>query len=170
MLAKDIMLKYTDAEVELITDPEMNTMLQNSIRGGLSFINKRMAFVKKDEHPETGEDTNVILYVDANNLYGRAMVFPLPYSDFAWMTEEDLANFDVEKDVTRENDAYGYILEVDLKYPAHLHLDHNSFPLAPHSMNITEEDISTYSREALKEIYGKNKHTAKKLVSSFKTR
>lgn len=166
MLAKDIMLKYTDAEIELITDQEMSNMIQSNIRGGLSFINKRVAVSK----PGEGEDSKVILYVDANNLYGRAMVFPLPYRGFRWMTQSELDDFDLDKDVTRVSGDQGYILEVDLEYPEHLHLEHNSFPLAPHSMNIDETDISQYSKEALQAIYEKNKHKSKKLVSTFKTR
>lgn len=194
MLAKDIMLKYTQAEVELIHDEEMSNLLQNNIRGGLSFINKRVAVARVPNEDNNGADSNdnsdgdnnnnkktntdaesdkdskVILYVDANNLYGRAMIFPLPYRGFRWMTDEELANFDLDKDVTRNSGDNGYILEVDLKYPAHLHLDHNSFPLAPHSMKISEADISPYSKQALKAVYGKTKHNSKKLVSTFKTR
>ncbi len=165
MLAKDIMLKYTGAEIELISDEEMSTMIQSGIRGGLSFINKRFA-VKKDDN---GKPTR-LLYVDANNLYGDAMTFPLPYRDFKWMTSEEIAEIDVEKDITAKSGDRGYIFEVDLRYPEHLHDAHASFPLAPHSMNIGEEHISKYSRECLHSIYNKKKHKAKKLVSTFLTR
>ncbi len=168
MLAKDIMLKYTGAEIELISDQEMSNLLQSSIRGGLSFINKRLAVARPETKGE--EDPRVILYVDANNLYGRAMVFPLPYRGFRWMTEDEIKEFDLERDVTRNSGDNGYILEVDLRYPEHLHLEHSSFPLAPHSMNIDENDISPYSKEALSAVYGKKKHSSKKLVSTFRTR
>ncbi len=165
MLAKDIMLKYTGAEIELISDDDMSNMIQASIRGGLSFINKRFA-VRKDE----GGNPKQLLYVDANNLYGDAMTFPLPYSDFQWMSDEEIAELDIENDITDVSGDTGYIFEVDLKYPEHLHDAHASFPLAPHSMNINEEDISKYSKECLQSIYGKKKHGAKKLVSTFLTR
>ncbi len=174
MLAKDIMLKYTGAQIELISDQEMSNLLQSNIRGGLSFINKRLAVSRPEAESGSGsgggDEPSVILYVDANNLYGRAMVFPLPYQDFRWMTEEELEDFDLDRDVTRESGKRGYILEVDLRYPSHLHLQHSSFPLAPHSMDISEDDISPYSREALSAIYGKKKHSSRKLVSTFKVR
>ncbi len=165
MLAKDIMLKYTGAEIELLTDQEMSNLIQSSIRGGLSFINKRFA-VRKDEQG----DPKQLLYVDANNLYGDAMTFPLPYEDFRWMTDEEISNFSVEEDVTNVSGDRGYILEVDLKYPERLHHAHSSFPLAPHSMDISETDISKYSKECLQSVYGKKRHKAKKLVSTFLTR
>ena len=53
------------------------------------------------------------LYLDANNLYGWAMHRYLPYSDFKLVKNVD--NFDVNWN--SENGPYGYILEVDLKYP-----------------------------------------------------
>ena len=43
MLAKDIMLKTTGVEMELISDHEMSDFVQKNIRGGLSFINTRRA-------------------------------------------------------------------------------------------------------------------------------
>ena len=171
MLAKDIMLKYTGAKIELISDKEMSDLLQANIRGGLSFINKRVAVARpRASDTVEGEEPSVILYVDANNLYGKAMVFPLPYRGFRWMEQEELERFDVERDVTKVSGAEGYILEVDLRYPEHLHLEHSSFPLAPHSMEISEKDISRYSKQALEAVYGKKKHSSKKLVSTFKTR
>ena len=54
-----------------------------------------------------------IMYLDANNLYGWAMHRYLPYSDLKLVKNVD--NFDVNWN--SENGPYGYILEVDLKYP-----------------------------------------------------
>jgi len=68
-----------------------------------------------------------IIYLDANNLYGWAMSMPLPIRDLKWKrvmpTLEDILN-------EKENDKHGWILEVDLEYPAELHEEHNSYPLA----------------------------------------
>jgi len=35
------------------------------------------------------------MYVDANSLYGWAMLQPLPYNDFEWMSTTDIDNFDI---------------------------------------------------------------------------
>lgn len=40
----------------------------------------------------------------------------------------------------------GYILEVDLDYPEKLHESHNSFPLAPEHLNITQDILSPYAK------------------------
>ena len=45
----------------------------------------------------------------------------------------------------------GYILEVDLKYPPHLHELHNDYPLAPEKVQITKEMLSPYAKSFLKD-------------------
>ena len=52
----------------------------------------------------------------------------LPIGDFTFLTEEEVESFDL--DDTTKSDDYGYILEVDLKYPEHLHDLHSDYPLA----------------------------------------
>ena len=72
------------------------------------------------------EPSSYIQYLDMNNLYGTAMCEDLPVSDFKWIEKEELndmmLNFDLIKNCT---------LEVDLKFPKHLHHLHQDYPLAP---------------------------------------
>ena len=98
MLAKDIMLKMTDVSMELIHDQEMSHMMQDNIRGGLSYINTRYWDV--EDHRQHEE--NSLVYLDANNLYGHAMCFPLPLRDFRWMSPNELTKFDALRDVNKE--------------------------------------------------------------------
>ena len=46
-----------------------------------------------------------------------------------FLTAKQIADFDVER-VADDGDV-GYILEVDLSYPFHLHNIHSDYPLAP---------------------------------------
>ena len=169
-LAKDIMLKTTEVEIELIHDKEMSDLLQHNIRGGLSFVNLRHAEKKEG----SGEEQRSLLYVDATNLYGKAMCFPMPVRDFQWMTRSELETFDPATHVSDE-EGEGYILEVDLKYPSFLHLPHNSFPLAAETANLIWEDLSPYSRDCLKVLPHKRSgrlenYKATKLTATFRTR
>ena len=59
--------------IELLTDETMRLFFKQGRRGGISQASIR--YLKKEE----GED---ILYIDANNLYGWAMLEPLPHSNY----------------------------------------------------------------------------------------
>ena len=60
-----------------------------------------------------------ITYLDANNLYGWAMIQYLSYSGFKWLNQKEISDFCLN--FISENSLIGYILEVDLKYPSELH-------------------------------------------------
>ena len=88
------------------------------------------------------------MYLDANNLYGWAMKLELPVSGFQWIDptlDEVLSTADDTKE--------GYVLEVDIDYPEHLHDSHSDYPLAPEVLCIPEKWLSEY-QSALVE--GKN--------------
>ena len=67
----------------------------------------------------------------------------LPIGDFTFLPEDEVASFDL--DLTTKSDDYGYILQVDLKYPEHLHDSHSGYPLAAEKLKITKEMLSAYS-------------------------
>lgn len=100
-----------------------------------------------------------ITYLDMNNLYGTNMSDALPERDLAWLTEEQIKTFDVSK--IGDNDETGYILEVDIDYPTHLHDDHSCYPLAPQKLTVTEDMLSPHSLELLKELCIKGGYSSK---------
>ena len=109
-LSWDAMLKYTRINLELITDVDMHQFIERGIRGGISVITHRYAEANnpymKCYNPEN--DKSYIMYLDANNLYGWAMVQPLPYRGFRWVEP---------KHYTKKEPGIVYIYEVDLEYP-----------------------------------------------------
>jgi hypothetical protein len=169
-LAKDILLKKTGAQIELIADQGMNDLLQKNIRGGLSFVNVRHAKRIVMEKLEKG-GWRCLIYFDANNLYGKAMSYALPLRDHRFMSSQELVDFDPARDITLD-DGPGYILEVDLDYPRKLQLRHNSFPLAAESLEIGWEQLSSYSKRCAK-VLKKGvtaSYKSRKLTATFKPR
>ena len=150
-LSWDALLKKTGVELELLTDHEMHLFVERGIRGGISMVSKRHA---KANNPlvtdyDESKPNSYIMYLDANNLYGWAMSKPLPKSGFKWKrvmpTEEEILN-------KKENAKKGWILEVDLEYPAELHKEHNSYPLAPEKKVVKKENMSDYQKNLIKEL------------------
>ncbi len=84
-VAWDAMPLKTQIELDLITDRETLTMIEKSKRGGLTFVGAKRYGRANNKHMDDDYDSKkesfYITYVDANNLYGWAMVQPLPYKD-----------------------------------------------------------------------------------------
>ena len=144
-LSWDALLKHTNIDLELLTDMDMHLFIEKGMRGGISMVSKRHA---KANNPHTADynpenENNYIMYYDANNLYGWAMSQSLPYSDFKWKTRNKDGKFD------KRQKGNGWILEVDLEYPKHLHKLHNDYPLAPEKLAVKEEWLSSYQTDLL---------------------
>ena len=131
MLAWDAALKKTGAQPALVSDPDMYQFLENGKRGGISMISHRHAVVENSESEK-------ILYVDANNLYGWAMVQDLPYDSYEWV--------DVGYDAKRYGKGRGCFVEVDLEYPAAIHDLHNDYPLAVEKRSVNSKELSAYQK------------------------
>ena len=147
-LAWDAALKFTGVKLETLHDIEMHQFIERGMRGGISIITTRYAKANNKYLSEHDPEQPIyyIIYLDANNLYGYAMVQPLPTGGFQWV--KDLEGFDVTN-ISDEAET-GYFLEVDLEYPQELHDLHSDYPLAPEKMRIDSEMLSPY-QQALKE-------------------
>ena len=163
----DAMLKMTGVEIELMSDINMYTFIEQNLRGGITTINHRH-FKANNKYLDDFDDTQAssyIMYVDANNLYGVGLSSKMPIKDYRWLTESEiiaLALLDIDTDGD-----YCYILEVDLHYPDNLHDAHNCYPLAVESKIIQESDLSPFNQEFLKEHKQKFNPT-RKLCPDFK--
>ena len=68
----------------------------------------------------------------------------MPLQDFRWLEPEEAKLMDWLHMSDKQHT--GYIVEVDLLYPSYLHEAHNSFPLAPEQLVITEDFLSPYAK------------------------
>jgi hypothetical protein len=141
-------LKMTDVKLELFNYIDQLLFVEKGIRGGTSYIANRLSTANNEcvGHDPAKPSTH-ITYLDANNLYGWAMSQPLPTGDFYFLTEKQISKFDVTR--VRDMAEYGYILEVDLKYPYYLHDEHNDYPLAVERVQMTSEMLSPTSKVML---------------------
>jgi hypothetical protein len=85
-----------------------------------------------------------LITLAANNLYGWAQSQLLPVGDYKWLSPKKIEQLDISN--LPIDGKYGYTFEVDLYYPSELHAAHSSFPLAPHKMQINEEQLSPYAK------------------------
>ena len=56
------------------------------------------------------------------------------------LSDDDVKSFNL--DATTKSNNYGYILEVDLQYPEHLHDAHSDYPLAAENFLIIQDMLS----------------------------
>ncbi|GBO02350.1 hypothetical protein AVEN_108876-1 [Araneus ventricosus] len=91
------------------------------------------------------KESNYLMYLDANNLYGWAMSQFLPYGGLKWGN----TNIDVTK-IPDDSDK-GYIIECDLQYPEYLHHLHSD--LSPAAENRIPD--ASKQRKLLTTLYDK---------------
>ena len=136
-LAWQACLKKTGVKLELLTDPDMLLMVEQGIRGEICYAIHRYAKGNNKYMKDYNKDKEepFLQYEDANNLYGWAMIQPLPVDGFDWV--EDLSKIDEHfiKNYGEDSDK-GYILEVDAEYLKNLHDLHSDLPFLLERMKI----------------------------------
>ena len=129
-------LKSMSQPLALLDDATMYQFFEAGIRGGMTFVNQHHVTATSNNNDDDNNDGGTsILYIDINNLYGWALSQKLPCGDFTWINDDeqklrslvldDLPSMDVNTcDV-------GYVFEVDLHTPHHLHDKLDQLPPAP---------------------------------------
>ena len=90
--AWDAMLKMTKIKLDVISDYDMYLMIEAGIRGGMSMISKRYAKAnnKYMKNYDPSKLSKSIMNLDANNLYGWAMIQYLATTGYKWENPDKL--------------------------------------------------------------------------------
>ena len=163
--AWDAMLLKTGVVLEQLTDVDMYLFCEQGIRGGTSMISERYAKANNPYMADYMEDivNSYIIYLDANNLYGGAMVEKLPTGNFRWREDCDekfIREYDAEGDT-------GLFVKCDLQYPKELHDLHNDYPLAVETRSIKTSELSKYQLNQIKTHNEKHDEKLTKLVPNL---
>ena len=139
-------LRHSSLTLELLSDINQYLFIIKGIGGGMSMVSKRYAVAnnKYVEGYNSSKSSSFILYLDANNLYGRAMQEYLPWKNFEWMSPHQL-NYDFIKWLELEGEV-GCIIQCSLEYPVALHDYHSDYPLAPVKKSIPYGMLSPLAR------------------------
>ena len=142
----DAFLRHSSLTLELLSDINQYLFIIKGIRGGMSMVSKRHAVAnnKYVEGYNSSKSSSFILYLDANNLYGRAMQEYLPWKHFEWMSPHQL-NYDFIKRLEPEGEVR-CIIQCSLEYPVALHDYHSDYPLAPIKKSIPYGMLSPVAR------------------------
>ena len=158
------MLKYTEQKLDYIYDKEMVVWFEGAIRGGISVAIYRETIANMPGYPnyDPFKPLTQIVYIDANNLYGKAMTHSLPYTDLQedstshtvqeWMDINDAIDY-------KQGSGRGYFFEVDLIYPRELHEKHRDFPLAPERRTPQWDELAPEMQDIYTKEYGKKPYT-----------
>ena len=144
-LSLDAFLKLTGLKLQKVSDIDMYLFIEEGLRGGISQTPKRCSEANNKYLKEfdSRKPSEIISYLNMNNLYGWAVNGYLPHIGFKWLKNVD--NFDINS--ISEKSPIVYILEFDLEYPHQLHVLHNNYPLAPKKLAVPYGMLSDYCQK-----------------------
>ena len=148
-LAWQACLKKT-VKLELITDYDVLLMIEKGIRGGICQATHRYvkANNKRMKNYDKNNESSYIEYLEANNLYGRAMSQKLPVKGFKWVKQKKLSKFNEDFIKKYDEDCNkGYFLEVDVEYPKTLFNSHKDLPFLPERKKVEKIEKLICSKE-----------------------
>ena len=133
-LAWQACLKKTNVELELLTDYDMLLMVEEGIRGGICHAIQRYAKAnnKYMNDYDRKMKSSYIQYLDANNLYDKAMTEKLSVRGFRWMDDISKIDEDFVKDYNKNDNKVIYLMWM---YIILINL-HSDLPFLPERMVI----------------------------------
>ncbi|XP_032308194.1 uncharacterized protein LOC116655115 [Drosophila ananassae] len=130
-LSWDAMLKVTEVNLDLISDPNMYDFLKRGTRGPLIHSSPGIVSANNKYMRNFSRrlPSKYLACIEAKNLTDWAMSQPLPLSNFRFLNKDEIEKIDFQN--VPHDGSIGYMLEVDLKYPAALYNSHRSLPFCP---------------------------------------
>ena len=156
------MLRETKAKIELFTDINMVLIIEKGIGGGLTQVVKKHGIANNKYLPnyDSTKKSTHLQYLDANNLYGYAMIKKLPLDGYEC---HSVARFDSDfiKNYGDKGDK-GYLFEVDVEYASELRSAHEDFPFLPERRSKLNKE---FEHKVTKEIEKSHKKVYKPSIS-----
>ena len=139
------MLISTRVKLGLLEDLDMLLFFERGIRGGINGVRELPHFTVNNRYLNTfdpSQKTTFGAIYDVLPLYSGTMQKMMPRGNYRWNSEITVKQF-LE---TPESSNIRYFVEVDLKYPQHLHDLHNRLPLAPEKRAIRSSCFSPFAQ------------------------
>ena len=140
-LSWDAMLSMTKVELELISDANMHFFFGKGAEGGAFYISNRysQANNKYLKSYDPKQESKLIIYLDAKNLFGYAISKFLLTGRFEW---RDFKEFESNK--YSSYSLKGCALGVDCEYPKELQEVRNDYPLVLGKIEINKKMLYNY--------------------------
>ena len=149
----DCFLKLSKVELDTIQDKQILKDFISAMRGGICgvmgnrYIKSQSQSQSQRSMAEHGEawtkshDRRSLWYIDANNLYGYALMQKLPYKDFEYSntTLDEVLN-------TSDDSDYGNWLICDLEYTNECQERTSNFQLLPHGRKVENNELGFKQR------------------------
>ena len=163
-LSWDALLKKTRLELDFLTDIDMHLFVERGMRGGISMVSKTCAKVNNPLVPEYDPSKPKKIHHVSRRKQPLRMGNEQapPEKRFQMETCYVHRGRDPEEKRKAKN---GWILEVDLEYPAELHEEHNSYPLAPEKKVVKKERMSEYQKRLMEDLELKPPDSKKLLLT-----
>ena len=121
----DAFLLFLRAKLDFLTKVDQYLFLNKAMQGGLSMVAKHHSKVNHLSLTDydSSRPCRVLMFLDANNVYGKAMMDFLPVGGFRWMSQEELM---VEFICGLPDEGeFGCFIDCMLVYPLALYDVHN---------------------------------------------
>ena len=162
----DCWLMSSGVTLDTLQDKQMLDNFVGAKRGGICEIMGDRHIDRQNRFAENS-DGKTIWYIDANNLYGYAMMKMLPYKDFEFITTTTLDQHSGFLDTilsTPDDSDHGYYIVCDIDYTNECKERTEHLALMPNKRKINDNELGYRQREKSKARSGKLLHRSEKLI------